>query len=132
MDKHHGLFHRTSLFSIVDEGLIIIKAKSHPANNDDIRIRLVSDPHQKRIVRLSGDRKDRDFLRFDKTVKDIDHRDICPNHLARNDTADGLKEGVPISNRLSNNFRPSSIGIACAIQATAQKSIAKSRLNLRA
>ncbi len=65
-----------------------------PRDDHDIGIGLVGNPHQKGVIRLAGNRKNRDFLGFDEAIEHIDHRDICADHLAGNNPPTGLKEGV--------------------------------------
>ena len=94
VDEHHRFFDRTGFFGVVDEGLIVVKAKPHPADDDDIGIGLVGDPHQEGVIGLSRNGKDRDFLRFDEAIEDIDHRDVGPDQFAGNDPPRRIEGGL--------------------------------------
>ena len=61
MDEHHGLIHRPGALGIVDKGLIVFKGQAHPANDDDIGIGLIGNPHQKGIIGFSWQQKKWEF-----------------------------------------------------------------------
>ena len=101
MDEHDRFVHRSRLFGIIDKGLIILKGQPHAANDDHIGIGLIGNPHQKCIIGLPGNGKNRNFLRLDKAVEDIDHRNIGPHHFAWDDPLDRIEGGASDIDRFS-------------------------------
>ena len=46
MDEHHCFFKRAGFFCVIDEGLIVIESQPHPADDDNVGIGLVGNPHE--------------------------------------------------------------------------------------
>src|SRR5687768_544425 len=118
MDKHHRLFKGACPLSIINKGLVIIESKPHSANNHNVCICLIRNPHQKGVIRLACNREDRNFLRFDKAIKDIDHRNIGAHKLMRNSPSHRIERGSMNVGAISTNGWSIVYGIASTAKTT--------------
>ena len=105
MDKHHRFFHRSRLLSIVDKGLVVIIAESHPTDDHDVSIGLVRNPHEELIIGLPSNREDRNLLGLHQAVKNIDHWDVGVHHLVGNNSLHRVERGLVDVDLLPNHFR---------------------------
>ena len=130
MDEHHRLFNRAGPLRVVDKGRIIVEAEPHAGDDDDIDVGLVRDPHQKLVVRLASDREDRDLLRLDQAVEDVDHRNIGPDELARDDPSRRVERRLADIDGVADDFGPIVDWNSGAVEPPSEKRFAEDRLDL--
>ena len=70
---------------------IVIVLESHSAEDDHVDFRLHRDPGKELVVRLAGDREDRQFLGFNKRVEQVDHRNTGTDHILWKNTLRRVK-----------------------------------------
>ena len=82
MDEHNRSGHRTAFFKSVPEKKVVIILQSHSPEDNQVNFCLHCDSRKKLVIRLAGNGENRQFLRLDKSVEHINHRDTGPDHLA--------------------------------------------------
>ena len=67
------------------EEIIVVVDQPHPAEGDNVGIRLDGDARQQLIEGFASHREDGDFLAFDQAVEDVDHGHVGTDHFRRHD-----------------------------------------------
>ena len=90
MDEHHGAGEGAGLVERVAEVEVVVVLEAHAAEDDHVRLGLQRDARQQLVVGLAGLGEDRELLRLDERVEDVDHRDVRAHHVARDDALGGV------------------------------------------
>ena len=80
----------TALLQGVPEVEVVVVLQTDAAEDDEIDLGLHGDPCQQRIVGLTGDAEYGQLLGLHEAVEDIDHRDVRPDHILRDDPPRGV------------------------------------------
>ncbi len=79
--EHHRPREDAGVLEGTAEVVVIVEDQAQAAENDDVGVRLDTDACEELVVRLAGDREDRDLLALGEGVEDVDHRHIRADHL---------------------------------------------------
>ena len=123
MNKHHRPGERTVFIECTLESKVVIIFQSHSSQHDNIDFRLQSDAGKQLIVGLSGRGKNRQLLRFDQCIENIDHGNVGPDHIAGNNALGRIHRRSSDGNKFIGNIRTVVPGSAPAVENPAQKSI---------
>ena len=106
VDEHHRARQRAVFVERALEGEVVVVLDPHAAEDDHIDLRLQGDAGEQFVVGFARDREDRQLLRFDQRVEDVDHRDVRADHVPRNDTLGRVDRRTADVNHVGEHFGP--------------------------
>ena len=95
MDEHDGLRERAGAVEGGAELQVLVVLEAHAADDDDVGVGLEGDAREELVVGLAGLGEDRQLLRDDERVKEVDHRDVRAHHPVGHDALRRVYRGLP-------------------------------------
>ena len=105
----------------IPEVEVIVVFESHAAEDDDVDFRLHGDSGEEFVVGFARDGEDREFLRFDERVEQVDHRNARADHLPGNDSFRGVDGGAADFDHVGGDFRAHVAGGSGSVEDAAEK-----------
>ena len=101
--------------------MIVVEDQPQAAEDDHLGIGLDPDPRQQLVVRLAGDREDRNLLALHQAVEDVDHRDLGLDHVLGHDPQRRIHRRTPdLDAAIVPQPRPAVDGCAHAVENPAE------------
>ena len=95
VDEHDSLRKRARLVERRAELEVLVVLEPHAADDDYVRVCLQRDAGEKFVVGFAGLCENRELLRDDERVEEVDHRDVRLHHAVRHDALRRVDRRLP-------------------------------------
>ncbi len=127
--EHDRTREGAALLERVAEVEVVVVLEPHAAQHDHIHLGLQCDTGQEWVVRFTGAGKDRQLLRFDQRIEDIDHRDTGTHHVARDNALGRVDRGTADIDQVVGQLGAAVARVGGAGEDTAQQCFGEGHLH---